>query len=386
MKKIPFFLLLPIALFLASCGSTAPESNTPEDLDGKKALLKEKQMALQTLRDEIAQLEQEIAKLDPSSNKKTQLVTTLQLAKKTFNHYVEMQGVIQSDEVVTVSSETGGRLLEVKVIEGQNVSKGQLIARIDLDQLKKQIAEVETSLELAEEVHARQQRLWEQKIGSEIQLLQAKNNVDRLKKTLETLNFQLNKSNIYAPISGVVEMVSAKAGEMTGPGTPILMILNTSRVKVVADVPETYLRSVRKGETVSIKFPSINEEKQARVSLIGSFINASNRTFAVEAELPNPSGILKPNLLAIMLINDHSEKDAVVVPIELVQQEIGGKDYVFVKKDTPEGSIAQKVYVKTGLSYDGEIVITEGLKGDEVLIYEGARMVSDQDLVQVKQG
>jgi RND family efflux transporter MFP subunit len=386
MKKIPFLLLLPIALFMASCGSTAPESKTPEDLEGKKALLKEKQMALQTLRDEIAQLEQEIAKLDPSSNKKTQLVTTLQLTKKTFNHYVEMQGVIQSDEVVTVSSETGGRLLEVKVIEGQNVSKGQLIARIDLDQLKKQIAEVETSLDLAEEVYARQQRLWEQKIGSEIQLLQAKNNVDRLKKSLETLNFQLNKSNIYAPISGVVEMVSAKAGEMTGPGTPILMILNTSRVKVVADVPETYLRSVRKGETVSIKFPSINEEKQARVSLIGSFINASNRTFAVEAELANTSGMLKPNLLAIMLINDHSEKDAVVVPIELVQQEIGGKDYIFVKKDTPEGAIAQKVYVKTGLSYAGEIVISEGLKGDEVLIYEGARMVSDQDLVQVKQG
>lgn len=386
MKKIPFLLLLPIALFLASCGNTTPESQNPEDLAGKKALLKEKQMALQTLKDEITLLEQEIAKLDPTSNKKTHLVTTLQLAKKTFNHYVEMQGVIQSDEVVTVSSETGGRLLEVKVVEGQNVSKGQLIARVDLDQLKKQIAEVETSLELAEEVHARQQRLWEQKIGSEIQLLQAKNNVDRLKKTLETLNFQLNKSNIYAPISGVVEMVSAKAGEMTGPGTPILMILNTSRVKVVADVPETYLRSVRKGETVSIKFPSINEEKQARVSLIGSFINASNRTFAVEAELPNPSGMLKPNLLALMLINDHSEKDAIVVPIELVQQEIGGKDYVFIKKDMPEGSIAQKVYVTTGLSYDGEIVIKEGLKGDEVLIYEGARMVSDQDLIQVKQG
>lgn len=382
MNKIIF--LFPIALFLAACGGSEPQ--TPGDLAGKRALLKEKQTALQTLKDEIALLEQEIGALDPSSAETRTLVTTLPLSRKQFNHFVEIQGTVQSDQLVTVSSETGGRLLEVKVIEGQSVSKGQLIARVDLEQLKKQIAEVETSLDLAKELFERQQRLWDQKIGSEIQLLQAKNNVDRLDKSLETLNYQLGKSSIYAPISGVVERVILKAGEMAGPGSPIVQILNTSQVKVVADVPESYLRSVSKGELVTVRFPSLSEEKQARVSLIGSVINASNRTFPVEVDLPNGNALLKPNLLAIMLINDYSEKDAVVVPITLVQQEIGGKDYVFVKKDTPEGTIAQKVYVKTGKSYQGEIIVTEGLKGDEVLIDQGARGISDQDLIQVQQG
>ena len=384
MKKI--FFLLPIALLMAACAGTAPESKTPNDLEGKKALLKEKQMDLQTLRDEIAQLEKEIAELDPSSVVSRRLVTTLPVVRKAFNHFVEIQGTVQSDQLVNVSSETGGRLLEVKVIEGQSVQKGQLIARVDLDQLKKQIAEVETSLDLAKEIYSRQQRLWEQKIGSEIQLLQAKNNVDRLNKSLETMNSQLQKSEIYAPISGVVDRVGLKSGEMCSPGLPIVQILNTSLVKVVADVPETYLRSVRKGELVTVRFPSLHEERQARVSLIGATINSSNRTFQVEVELSNTNGLLKPNLLAIMLISDYSEKEAIAIPIELVQQEIGGKDFVFIQKDTQEGAVAKKVYVTTGKSYQGAILIVEGLTGDEILINEGARFISDQDVLEIQKG
>lgn len=384
MKKILF--LLPVILLLAACGGTTPESKTPTDLVGKKALLKEKQVALQAIKDEIAQLEKEIFQLDPSSGETRHLVTTRPIVRKAFNHFVEIQGTVQSDELVNVSSETGGRLLEVKAIEGQTVQKGQLIARVDLEQMKKQIAEVETSLELAEELYARQQRLWDQKVGSEIQLLQAKNNVDRLNKSLETMNYQLKKSDIYAPITGVVERVILQAGEMSGPGSPILQILNTNQVKVVADVPESYLRSIRKGELVTLRFPSLNEEKQARVSLIGATINSSNRTFQVEVDLPNGNGMLKPNLLAIMLLSDFSEKDAIAIPIELVQQEIGGKDFVFIKKDTPDGPVAQKAYVKTGKSYKGEILIVEGLTGEEVLLDEGARFVSDQDLLQVQKG
>jgi RND family efflux transporter MFP subunit len=385
MKKITI-LLLPIALLLAACGGTAPHPKMPEDLAGKKALLKEKQAALQTLRSEIAQLEEEIAALDPTSSEKRQLVTTLPVSKKTFNHYVEIQATVQSDQLVNVSSETGGRILEVSVVEGQTVSKGQLIARVDLEQLEKQIAEVETSLQLANEVYERQQRLWDQNVGSEIQLLQAKNSVDRLNKSLETLRYQLKKEAIYAPISGVVERAILKAGEIAGPGAPILQILNTKNVKVVADVPETYLRSVRKGETVTVQFPSLDLEQQARVSLIGAVINPNNRTFPVEVDLNNANGLLKPNLLAIMLINDFSEKDAIAIPIELVQQEIGGKDYVFVQKDSPQGPVAQKVYVTTGKSYRGEILITQGLNGDEVLIDQGARNISDQDLLQIRKG
>lgn len=384
MKKILF--LLPIALILAACGSAEQEPDTPEGLEEKRTLLKEKQTAMSELMAEIEQLEKEITELDPNAKDSRQLVTTLPIEKKTFNHYVDIQGTVQSDQLVTVSSETGGRLIDIAVIEGQSVKKGQRIARVDLEQLKKQIDEVETSLELAKEVYDRQQRLWDQQIGSEIQLLQAKNNVDRLNKSLETMNFQLQKSDIYAPISGVVERVILKAGEMCAPGTPILMILNTKQIKVVADVPETYLRSVRKGEMVKVRFPSLDLEKQARVSLIGAVINPSNRTFQVEVALSNGNGLLKPNLLAIMLISDYSKEDAIAIPMELVQQEISGKDYVFIIKDTPDGPVAQKVYVTTGKSYEGKILITEGLTGEEVLINEGARFISDNDLLNIQQG
>lgn len=381
MIRIAFFL--SAVLFLSACGSSAPDPK-PADLAGKKALLKQKQADLLALKNEVAELEREIVQLDPSAAETRRMVTTIPAEVKTFKHYVEIQGLVQSDNLLSVSSETGGRILDLKVIEGQTVTKGQLIARVDLEQLKKQIAEIETSLELAQELYDRQQRLWDQQIGSEVQLLQAKNNVDRLKKSLETLNYQLKKADVYAPIGGLVDRVMIKAGELAGAGMPIVQILETSRLKVVADVPETYLRSVRKGESVNIRFPSLQEERQSRISLVGASINPSNRTFPVEAELSNSGGMFKPNLLAILMLNDYTEPNAVSVPIELVQQEIGGQEYVFVVKENGDGPIAHKVYVKTGRSYDGHILITEGLKGGETLVYEGARGLTDQDLIDIK--
>ncbi|MCB0682256.1 MAG: efflux RND transporter periplasmic adaptor subunit, partial [Saprospiraceae bacterium] len=359
---------------------------SPVDLEGKKALLNEKKTALTTLEHEVAQLEKEIAELDPSTKTKRTPVTTIQLERRDFEHFIDIQGTVQSDERINISSETGGRILDLKVQEGQTVSKGQLVALLDLEQIEKQIAEVQTSLDLAQEVYERQKRLWDQNIGSEIQYLQAKNNKERLEKSLETLQFQLDKSKVYAPISGVVETVVLKAGELAGPGAPIVQVLNTNQVKVVAEVPENYLQAIRKGEWVTVKFPALDTEQKARVSLIGSTINPGNRTFSVEVDLSNPRGLLKPNLLAIMLLNDYSQTAAVVVPLEVVQQEVGGKSYVFVKGEGQDGALAKKVYVKTGQTYRGEVVITNGLTGEEELILEGARGLADQEPIEIQQG
>lgn len=378
--------LIAIALFFASCGNTSPEEGSPVDLEGKKALLNEKKTALTTLEHEVAQLEKEIAELDPSTKTKRTPVTTIQLERRDFEHFIDIQGTVQSDERINISSETGGRILDLKVQEGQTVSKGQLVALLDLEQIEKQIAEVQTSLDLAQEVYERQKRLWDQNIGSEIQYLQAKNNKERLEKSLETLQFQLDKSKVYAPISGVVETVVLKAGELAGPGAPIVQVLNTNQVKVVAEVPENYLQAIRKGEWVTVKFPALDTEQKARVSLIGSTINPGNRTFSVEVDLSNPRGLLKPNLLAIMLLNDYSQTAAVVVPLEVVQQEVGGKSYVFVKGEGQDGALAKKVYVKTGQAYRGEVVITNGLTGEEELILEGARGLADQEPIEIQQG
>ncbi len=381
MKYLAIVLLSTV--LLAACGSTSVEQNHPEDLPGKKSMLKEKRAELKKLSDEIARLEEEIEALQPAGNKSHTLVTTSKPERKDFRHFVEIQGSVQSDDLVSASAEVPGRIIKLTVKEGQRVHRGHLIARLDRKQLDKQIAELEKSLELAKDVYSRQKRLWAQNIGSEMQYLQAKNEKERLEKRLETLLFQLTKLNVAAPISGIIDAVNLKSGELASPGIPIVTILNTKKVNVVANVPENYLRAVRKGEKVLVKFPALNIEKEVRVSRIGSTIDPANRTFEVEVNMVNKSGLLKPNLLAVMVINDLSQRDVIVVPRVLIQQDVEGKNYVFIKKDGAEGSYAKKVFVKTGNSYQGEVIIEEGLTGDEVLINEGARGLAENELIKV---
>ncbi len=364
-----------LALLLTACGGgpEPAEGALPQDLEGKRALLREKKSELKELTALINQLEKEIADLDPSLKSEGRLVTTARVEQSDFQHFVEIQGAVEADDLVEATPEVGGRILQLTVREGDNVSQGQLIASLDLEQIQRQIDEVETSLDLAKTVYERQSRLWEKKIGSEMQYLEAKNNVERLEKSLETLRSQLSKSKVYAPASGVVDRVVLQSGEFASPGAPIVQILNTSRLKVVADVPENYLRSVKQGEVVTVRLPALNMERQERVSMIGRTIDPSNRTFKVEVNIGNPGGVLKPNLLATMLINDETVENAVVIPLEMVQQEVGGKKYVFVVDEGADGPLAKKIYVKTGRSYQGDIVIEEGLSGGETLVVEGAR-------------
>jgi RND family efflux transporter MFP subunit len=375
--------LITLTFVFSACGGE-PEAIWPEDLAGKKALLSAKKDEARTIEADIKKLESEIEKLAPNKEKSRELVTLTEVKRSDFQHFTEVQGSVQSDDYVNASSETGGRILDLKVREGQYVKKGALIAKLDLEGVKKQIAEIEKSLELAQDVYERQKRLWDQNVGSEIQYLQAKNNKERLEKSLETINYQLTKSEVYAPISGVVEMVNLKAGELASPGMPIVTILNTNNVKVVANVPETYLKNVKKGEMVTIKFPALDMEKTARVSRIGNTINPANRTFEVEVELSNAQGLFKPNLLAIMMLNDNTYKDVPTIPIELVQQEVSGRNFVYIKAEGQDGAYAKKVYVKTGDNYDGKIVIEEGLEGGEELLLDGARVVAENALIKVQ--
>ncbi len=381
-KTLAFFGF--IAVLAAACGGgpAAEEAAVPQELEAKKQLLAEKRARLKALEAEIAQLEKEIAEAEPTAGA-VQTVTVMPLARTDFQHFVEIQGTIASDEVVKVSPEIGGRILELTVDEGDMVRRGQLIARIDVEQLRKQLAELETAFQLANEVYERRKRLWDQQIGSEIQYLQARNNKERLEKSIETLKFQLGKSEVYAPVSGEVDMVFAKAGELAGPGMPLVQILDTRHVKVRADVPENYLKAVRKGVRVQVRIPALEQTRVAPIARVGNVIDPSNRTFPIEIPLRNADGLLKPNLLAIVYLNDFTEKNVVVVPLNLLQQELGGEWFVFVAEETPEGMVARKVYVETGASYEGRIVITRGLEGDETLIVDGARGLADNQPIQV---
>ena len=374
-----------LTLLLTACQQPTGDANEiPADLEGKKAMLDAKRAELKALNAVITELEEKIAIDDPTMSKRSKLVTTILASQKDFDHYVEVQGAVQSDDLVDVTSEVGGRILTLKVKEGQNVRKGQLIAELDLEQLKKQMAELEKSIELAATVYDRQKRLWDQNIGSEMQYLQAKNNKERLEKSMETLDFQLTKGKVYAPISGLVEREILQSGEIAAPGMPIVQILNTKRLKVVADVPETYLRAVKVGEMVTLQFPALDIEKRAKVSRIGATIDPANRTFKVEVDLRGSSAGLKPNLLATMMINDFSTTDAVVIPLHLIQQEVSGKDFVFITSKADNDLVAKKVYIRMGYTYKGEVLVEEGLNGGEQLIAEGNRSLVENAMIELQ--
>jgi RND family efflux transporter MFP subunit len=362
---------------LSACNNKSEE--LPTSLEGRMKVmsaLKEEMAGLEAL---IQEVQDSINVLSPKTINKRP-VTVITPKKSDFKHYISVQGSIISDDMVNVSSDLGGRVLDMKVKEGQKVRKGAVIAKLDLENLQKQRAELEKSLELAAEVFVRQQRLWEQNIGSEIQFLQAKNNKERLEKSLETLDFNAEKSNVFAPISGSILRVNIKAGELAGPGMPLVTILNTNKVKVSAEVPESYIKAVKKGDKIAVELPALAEERNAKISLIGDAINPANRTFKIEAVLTNADKLLKPNLLANVKLNDYTKKDAISIPVELVQQEVGGKSFVFVINMGK----AEKTFVSTGEVQDGMIIITEGLTGEEQLIKDGARNIVNGELVEIK--
>jgi len=377
--------ILIIALLIAGCSSRPAqiEGEMPMDLADLKALRKEKGKDIKKLQKDLKDIEAKIAKLEPNRPSKKRLVTTTQVVRRDFRRYATIQGAIASKHMVSVSSEMPGRLTSVTVEEGYPVKRGQLIASVDMVSLQKQRQELETQLELAQDIFERQDRLWKQEIGSEVQYLQAKNSVDRLEKSIETIDYSLTKSNIYAPITGVVDIVNLQTGEMAQPGMPIVMILDIRNIMVVADVPENYLGKINKGNKVNIHFPALDLDIEARVTLIGRKIHPANRTFKIEVDLPNKSGWLKPNLLAEVQINDYVEPDVIVISQELIQQEVGGRDFVVIAESNGEAAQAKKVYIKTGQSYEGEVVITTGLEEGDVLIVEGARGLTDAEGIKI---
>jgi RND family efflux transporter MFP subunit len=351
-------------------------------LADKQALLREKQSALKKISDDIAALEEAIVQQDPNAKEKGALVTVAPVERMDFTSYVSLQGSVMAEDMIDVTAEIGGRILQMSLKEGDNIRKGQLVAVIDVEAYEKQRAELETALDLANTVYERQKRLWDQNIGSEIQFLQAKNSKERTEKSLASLDVQLSKNKIYAPGSGVVERVVLQSGELAGPGAPILQILNTSQLKVAADVPESYIRAVKLGERVTVNIPALAMEHTAPVSLVGKTVDPANRTFKVEVKLPNDPQ-LKPNLLAEMKISNFSAKDVVVIQQDRVQQEVSGQRFVFITEETPEGFVARKRNVKTGENHDGTVIVTEGLTGKENLIMEGARGLADGQLIEI---
>ncbi|MBX7224604.1 MAG: efflux RND transporter periplasmic adaptor subunit [Chitinophagales bacterium] len=363
---------------LVSCKETKEEKlqKTLEKLRAEQHKLEEQKRLVDQLKEEVLKLDGKNVTTDELYT----LITTLHPQVKNFQQFIEFQGKVVADKSVMVSPETGGLATQVNIEEGQYVQKGQAIAYLDNQMLKDNITELRSSLELAKEVYERQKNLWDQKIGTEVQYLQAKTNKESLEKKLITLQNQVGKSVVYAPISGVVDMVFVKTGEMAAPGMPIAKVTNLSTIKVEADISEVYAGKFRRGEQILVRFPSIDRQQTATITNITQFINPGNRTFKVQAEIANTGDhLMVPNMVAVVALKDKQNDHAIVIPTRLIQQSAEGEYVMITGKNT-----AQKVLVTTGATFNGETEIISGLQPTDVLIDGGFRDVIEGDKIKIQ--
>jgi membrane fusion protein (multidrug efflux system) len=378
MKKYSYLLITITTLSFigSSCGEKPASDNSVE---AKKASLISLQSELTEINTKIDKLKAEIEVLDPSNVVKLSYVKAMPLVTQNFSHYVEANGRLDAVNNVFVTPKMGGALTKVFVKVGDYVKKGQTIATIDNSILTNSINEVKIQLETATTIFERQEALWNQKIGTEIQYIQAKAQVESLVRRLKTLGSQDAQNIVSSPISGYVDEVRLKAGEMASPGLGIVRVVNLTDLKIVANIPDTYAGTIQKGDMVKVSFPDLGKEITARLNFVSQTINPVTRTFTAEANVPYDIA-LKPNLNAVIKINDQSRNSALVIPQNLVQRTENG-DIVYIAETDGENQVARSRQVTTGLTYNGEVEILTGLKNGDILIIEGYQEIVDGELI-----
>jgi len=374
MKKI--IILLTIAIITFSCEKEVKNSSL-EELNTEKTALVSK---IDSLKNKLNIVEQEISKLDQS--KKLQLVSISPVQNKVFKHFIEIQGIVQADKNIEIRSELGGTVKNIYVKEGQRVAKGQTLIQLDDASVKNNIAELNTQLTLAKTTFERQKRLWEQRIGSEMQFLQAKAQKESLENNLSSLRTQSRKMKIIAPFTGFVDKIFPRNGELTNPQLPVIRLINLDQVYVEADVTETYLPVVKIGTEAILNFPSINKEISSKISQIGNYINPDNRSFKTRINISNKDQLLKPNLLADLKILDF-EAEGTTIPSTLVQQDQKGNNYVFIIETTNDEHKIIKKIITIGKEYNHEVFVINGLTENDSLVNTGARLVKAGDIVKI---
>jgi len=377
MKNI--LLILLSLIVLTSCKKEEkPLPNSIKGLKVEKLNLEKKKDSLSAL---IVKIDQKLSKLD--TIKKLQLVSTIKIEASNYEHYISIQGNTMTDKNITVRPQSSGLITKVYVKEGQRVKNGQLLFQLDDAILKNSIFEIENQLILANTTFERQKRLWNQKIGSEMQYLQAKNNKEILENKITTLNAQLKNYKVFAPFNGIIDDLIANKGDLASPQTPLFQIINLNKMYIESEVSENHLKTIKKGNKVLVNFESIDEEIITKVAQIGNTINLENRSFKVRINVTNKKGAIKPNLLADIKIKDFDAKNAIVIPSNLVQIDANGNEFVYVLKAKDGTNFAIKKQIKTKSSYQGKTLITEGLELNENLITEGSRLISNNQEIEV---
>ncbi len=382
MKKI--ITLTLIAFTLYSCGD-ASNKNIEEvlatnNLEEIKKKREEIHADYEKLAAQMATLDAAIIKLDDT--KRYPLVRTMTIKDSAFTHYIELQGNVDTKENILIFPEYSGVLTQLNVKAGQKVSKGQVLARIDDGGMSAQLAQSEAKLALDKTTFDRQKNLWDQKIGSEIQYLQAQTAYQSQQKAVKQMQAQLAKTVIRAPFTGTIDEVIAERGQVVAPGQELFRIVNLGNMYVTANVPENYLSQLKLGASVEVYLNAIGKIYKGKVRQVGTFINPNNLTFGIEISVPNPDNLLRPNQVAVLKIEDYTSKDALLIPENIIVENATNQKLVFVVTNDKEPKVAQRI-IEVGYTSGAMVEVKAGLKAGEVIVTEGAKALADGANVEI---
>jgi RND family efflux transporter MFP subunit len=386
-KKMKNSIIIGSLLLLVACGggenaasieSLIAEGNT-EALKAKKT---EILAGIKEAEQELTAIEEALA--EEGVEKKKPLVSVFKVDLVPFEHFVELQGSVETDQNILVYPEFQGTLLNFKAKMGDRVSKGDVIATIDDGGLRQQLAQMEEQLALSKITYERQKKLWDQKIGSELDFLRAETNFHANEESVKQMKAQLAKATVTAPFSGQIDETLADEGQLVTPGqTPLFRLVNLKDMYVQADVPEKYLKTVKVGRKVMVDLPVLDTSIVTMVNKVSNYINPDNRTFKIEIDVPNKGGLVKPNLTSKLRVNDYSSAEAILIPQSIISEDSEGRQYVYTVSGTADAAKAHKSFLKTGLKEGDLIEVLEGLQNGDVVIQEGARTVKDNQEVKI---
>ncbi|TXI68437.1 MAG: efflux RND transporter periplasmic adaptor subunit [Flavobacterium sp.] len=384
MKKILFISLM--GLIITSCGGDAKTASVDKAIESKditkiKTTRAEIQKQYDAIGAELAKLDAALAELD--TIKKVALVSTAVVKDTVFTHYIDIQGNVDTRQNLIIYPEFSGVLSQVYVKTGQKVSKGQTLAKIDDGGLSNKLAQMETQAALAKTTFERQKNLWDKKIGSEIQYLQAKTNYEAQMKAVAQMKAQLAKTIVRAPFSGIIDEVITDKGQVVGPGQQLMRIVNLSDMYVSANIPESFIGKIKVGAIVDVQVKSIGKTYQGRVRQVGNYINPNNRNFSIEVAVPNTDNLLRPNQVAVLKIEDYKKPNAILVPESIVTENAAGEKIIYTVDTSSKEPKAVKKTITIGLTSGSNVEVKSGLNKGETIIIEGARSVQNGDQVEI---
>lgn len=366
MRKTVFFAMIMIGILAFSCSNNDPSAEL-EKLKAQRDQITKR----------IEQIERSLNKKDNQTSQGKRVYVDVQEMKfEPFQHFIKVQGTVTSDNNILLPAQSSGVIMKIHVEPGDRITEGQLLAELEGSILEQNIAELENSLHLATTLYERQARLWEKKIGSEIDYLQRKNSKESLEKNLDALREQYRLTKIISPLNGTVDEILIKEGEAAVMGLGAIRIVQLSDLKIEADLSEWHIQGVQKGDPVEVEIPVIARKFSVDIAAVSRVIDPDSRTFGIEINIPGNQTGLMPNMLAVLTVNDYTNSEALIVPRKIIQKQ-GEEEYLFVAHSGGGELKAEKRFIKTGKTNNGQIEIKEGIQSGETVVIFGYENLSE---------